>query len=454
MADPPRTLPHNLDAEYSVLGGILLNPKEALNQVLQLLDAEDFYSPAHQEIFRAIIALEEANRPIDIITLEEQLRAAGQLSRVGGVTALAELSGRVPTVENIGFHARIVQDKATIRRLIRTCAEVVAEAYTDPTEVQAFLDGAEQQVFELSQRSTTDSYRQLKPILEEVFLTIQKRWEKKQKITGVPTGYDHFDRLTCGLQPGDLIIVAARPSMGKTSFCLNIAHNSATRFKVPVLVFSLEMNQESLVERILSGEAHIDSSKLRAGFLEQEEWKNLTSAAGRISEAPIYIDDSAAPTVLELRAKARRFRADRTIFSQPDQMGLVIVDYLQLVRARKSLDSREREVAEVSRGLKALAKEIKLPVIALSQLRRGVEDRKDQRPQLSDLRESGAIEQDADVICFIHRSRSDDKDEEYDPRQPRQAELIIGKQRNGPLGSVPLMFIPQYTRFESHAREE
>jgi len=431
----------------------LLSPKEALNRVLQILDAEDFYDPAHQFIFNAVLHLEETGRPVDIITLEEELRSTDKLARVGGVTALAELSGRVPTVENIAFHARIVQDKATIRRLIRTCTEVAAEAYADPSEVQEFLDGAEQQVFQLAQRTAADTYRPLKPILENVFLTIQKRWEKKQAITGVPTGYPDFDKLTCGLQPSDLIIVAARPSMGKTSFCLNIAHNTATKHQVPVLVFSLEMSQESLVERILSGEARIDSNKLRSGFLEQEEWKKLTAAAGRISEAPIYIDDSAAPTVLEIRAKSRRFRADRSIFSDPDQLGLIIIDYLQLVRARKSLDSREREVSEVSRGLKALAKEVKLPVIALSQLRRAVEDRKNQRPQLSDLRESGAIEQDADVIGFIHRPKDPNKDEELDPVSPRPSELIIGKQRNGPLDTVPLMFIPRYTRFESHKPE-
>lgn len=452
MADQGRLLPHNIEAETSVLGGILLNYKEALNRVLEHVHPTDFYAPAHQDIFEAILRLEEAGRPIDVITLEEELRSANKLKRVGGMTYLAELSGKVPTAENIGFHARIVRDKATLRRLIHACSEIVAEGYTDPADVHDFLDGAEQQIFELSQRMAKESYLPLKPILREVFQTIERRHGRKGDITGVPTGYPDLDRITSGLQPSDLIIVAARPSVGKTSFCINIAHNAALHDNIPVLIFSLEMSKESLVERILSAEAKIDSSKLRSGFFDDAEWKELTAAAGRINEAPIFIDDSAALTVLEIRAKARRFRADRSIFTEPDQMGLVIVDYLQLVRSRKSYDSREREVAEVSRGLKALAKEVRLPVIALSQLRRSVEDRKDQRPQLSDLRESGAIEQDADVIAFIHRPRSEEHDDEKDWGKPFEAELIIGKQRNGPLGTVELMFVPRYTRFESKSR--
>ena len=294
---------------------------------------------------------------------------------------------------------------------------------------------------------TKVSYRALKPILTHVFTTIEKRHGRKEDITGVHSGFPRFDKLTAGLQPKDLIIIAARPSMGKTSFCINIAHNAALQHKVPVLVFSLEMNADSLVERILAAEAKIDSSKLRSGFIGKRDWRYLTAAAGRISEAPIFIDDSAALTILEIRAKARRFRADKEIFSHPDQQGLIVIDYLQLVRARASLNSREREVSEVSRGLKALAKEINLPVIALSQLNRGVEDRKDQRPMLSDLRESGAIEQDADVIAFIHRDKGDKDADTQDFTQPRNAELIIGKQRNGPLGTVKLSFIPAYTQF-------
>ena len=449
-----RTLPHNLDAEAAVLGGILLDPKEALNRVLEIITGggEDFYSPAHQDIFEAMLRLEEGGQSIDVITLEENLRTHDKLSRVGGVEALVDLTSRIPTVENIGYYARIVRDKASLRRMVRTCSEIAATGYTDPPDIQDYLDNSEQQIFELSQDMVKASYTPLKPILKDVFQAIERRHERKGDITGVPTGYPDFDKLTAGLQPSDLIIVAARPSMGKTSFCINIAHNSSMQFQVPVLVFSLEMNKESLVERILSAEARIDSSKLRSGFFAEKDWKFLTAAAGRISEAPIYIDDSAALSVLEIRAKSRRFRADKTIFHDPNQMGLIIVDYLQLVRGRSGAQSREREVAEISRGLKALAKETKLPVIALSQLRRAVEDRKDGRPQLSDLRESGAIEQDADVICFIHRKKeSDGDDDNQDYSRPRAAELIIGKQRNGPLGTVNLMFIPPFTRFESHS---
>jgi replicative DNA helicase len=439
-----RTLPHNLDAEASVLGGILLNPREALTRVLDILTAEDFYAPAHQEVFAAILRLEEEGRPIDIITLEEELRSRDKLARAGGVSGLADLASRVPTVENIGYHAHIVRDKATLRSLIRTTSEVAAEAYSEQADAQEFLDKAEQQIFELSQRATTSSFQPVKQILTDAFKAIAKRYERKQAITGVPTGFSDFDAMTAGLQQSDLIIVGARPSVGKTAFCLNIAQNTAMTYTIPVLVFSLEMSKQSLIERILSSEARIDSSKLRSGFFDQNEWMTLTRAAGRIAEAPIYIDDTAAPTVLEVRAKARRFRADKSIFSDPDQMGLVIIDYLQLMRPHHRASSREQEVAEVSRGLKALSKELKLPVIALSQLRRAVEDRKEQRPQLSDLRESGAIEQDADVITFIHRTDHH--------REQGTAELILAKHRNGPIGVVELVFLDRYTRFESRAR--
>jgi replicative DNA helicase len=447
MAETGRTLPHNLDAEASVLGGILLSPREAMNRVLEIqLVPEDFYSPAHQEIFRAILALEGSGKPVDIITLEEYLRTTDKLARVGGATALGDLAGLVPSVENIAFHGTIVRDKATLRGLIRSTSEIAAAGYTDPNEVQEFVDQAEQRIFELSQRTSRSTYLPLKRILYDVFTAVEKRAERKQAITGVPTGYADFDKITSGLQHSDLIIVAARPSVGKTSLCLNFAHNAALDHNVPVLVFSLEMSKESIVERILSAEARIDSQKLKSGFFDHDDWMNLTRAASRISEAPIFIDDSAAPTVIEIRAKARRFRADRAIFSEPDQMGLIIVDYLQLVRPLRPAERREREVAEVSRGLKALAKELRLPVVALSQLRRSAEDRKDSKPQLSDLRESGAIEQDADIIAFIHRSAED--------IERGTAELIVGKHRNGPTGIVELTFLSQYTRFESRARHE
>jgi replicative DNA helicase len=445
LADGGRTLPSNLEAEASVLGGILLNP-QALNRVLEIgIQPDDFYAPAHQEIFGAMLALEESGKPIDIITLEEQLRAMDKLARAGGALALAELTSRVPTAENIGFHARIVRDKSTLRRLIRTCSEIAAEAYGEQGEVDEFIDSTEQQIFQLAQRMARSSYLPAKQILVDAFHNIEKRFLNKQAITGVPTGFLDFDRLTAGLQRSDLIVVAARPSVGKTALCLNMAQNAALGHQVPCLIFSLEMSKEALIERILCSEARVDSQKLRGGFLDQNDWYSLTRAASRIAEAPIFLDDSAAPTVLEIRAKARRFRADRSIFREPEQMGLIMVDYLQLVHTHRSLESREREVAEVSRGLKALAKELRLPVVALSQLRRAVEERKDQRPQLSDLRESGAIEQDADVIAFIHRTQ--------EQREQGMAELIIGKQRNGPVGTVQLVFLDKYTRFESRAQQ-
>ncbi len=463
MADPQgrpggRTLPNQLEAETAVVGGILISPKEAINRVLAILQPDDFYSPAHAEIFEAMLRLEERGRPIDIITLEEELRTAGKIERVGGIAGLAELGGKVPTAENIVHHARIVRDKATLRRLIQCCGQISAEGYDDPPDVSEYLDDAERQIFELAQRTDRASFYPVRPILTDVFKNIEARHKQDKDITGVPTGYPDFDTLTAGLQPGDLIIVGARPSMGKTSFCINVAHNAAMDYQVPVLIFSLEMSKESLVERILAAEAQVNSRKLRSGSFDNDEWKELTAAAGRINEAPIFIDDSAALTVLEIRAKARRFRHDRTIFPEVEgeatPMGFIIVDYLQLVRARKDRGSREQEVAEVSRGLKALAKDVKLPVIALSQLRRAVEDRKESRPQLSDLRESGAIEQDADLIAFIHRARGNEDGEEFDPSAPIPSELIIGKQRNGPLGTVELVFLPKFTRFESRSRHD
>ncbi|PID39802.1 MAG: replicative DNA helicase [Proteobacteria bacterium] len=443
-----RPLPHSKEAETSVLGGILLNPKEALDQVVELLTVDDFYVPAHAEIYHSMLRLEELGNPIDIITLEEQLRSNDKLKLIGGVATLANLAARVSTVENIGYHAKIVRDKATLRTLIQEVSEVATQAYDDPDDVQTFLDGAEQKIFELSQRAISEGFTSIRDLLLKTFNSIEQRYERKEDVTGVPTGYPDLDEMTSGLQPSDLIIVAARPSMGKTAFCLNIAQNAAMQQNIPVLIFSLEMSKEALVERLLAAEARVESSKIRRGFLDQYDWMSLTRAASNLSSAPIWIDDTAAPSILEVRAKARRFRADRTIFSEDNQMGMVVVDYLQLARSHGRTQSREQEVAEISRGLKALAKEVQLPVIALSQLRRAAEDRKDGRPQLSDLRESGAIEQDADVIMFIHRPY-----EEGSSTRKSETELIIGKQRNGPVGVVELMFIGKYTRFESRARE-
>jgi replicative DNA helicase len=443
-----RALPHSREAEASVIGGVLLDPKEAISQVAELLTADDFYVPAHAEIFTAMLKLEQSGKPIDIITLEEQLRATEKLKLVGGVATLADLAARVSTVENIAHHGRIVRDKALMRSLIQAVSEIATDAYADPEDVDTFLDGAEQRLFELTQRAISDSYVKVRELLLKTFSNIEQRYEKKEDVTGVPTGYPDLDDMTGGLQPSDLIIVAARPSMGKTALCLNIAQNAAVGGGFPVLVFSLEMSKESLVERLLAAEARVEARRIRSGYLDQNDWMQLTRAASKLSEAPIWIDDTAAPTILELRAKARRFRADRTIFKDDNTKGMILVDYLQLARSHGRQQSREQEVAEVSRGLKALAKEVQLPVIALSQLRRAAEDRKDGRPQLSDLRESGAIEQDADVIMFIHRTIDETA------QRSSESELIIGKQRNGPVGTVKLVFIDKFTRFESLSRSE
>ncbi len=446
-----RVLPQNLDAERSVIGGVLLGGTKVLSQIAELVEPADFYHPAHQAIAEAMVALEGAGRPIDPITLAAEMRSVdsiGKLRVQGGETYFSELSSAVVTVENIAFHARLVRAMATERRLIETAQEIAARGYGEHGDTDSYIDDAERSIFEIAQRSQRQAYEPIKKVLRGAVKTLETRYERKSAVTGVPSGYHKLDAMTAGFQPCDLIIIAARPSMGKTALAMSCAQNAAFEHKVPLLVFSLEMSKEALVERLLCAEARVDSSKLRAGFLDQRDWINITKAAGRISEAPIWIDDSGAPTLLEIRAKCRRWRADPSIFRRGGgELGLVVVDYLQLIhgRPRGRDDSREREVSEISRGLKALAKELRVPVVALSQLNRGVESRSDKRPQLSDLRESGAIEQDADLIAFIYR------DEVYNKETQDKgiAEIIIGKQRNGPTGTVRLAFLNQYTRFES-----
>jgi replicative DNA helicase len=446
-----RVLPHSLEAERSVVGGILLHPK-AFSQVVEHVAAEEFYHPAHQAIFQAMVDLDNSSRPIDQVTVAEQMRASETfkaLRAFNGESYFAELTSSVVTVENIGYHARMVRGKATVRKLIEAAQEVAAHGYGDYGDIDEFIDSAERSIFEIAQRSQRSSYERLGKILKAAIGAIEQRYERKQAITGVPSGFHALDAMTSGFQPGDLVIVAARPSMGKTSLVMNCVQNAAIDFGVPCLVFSLEMSKESLTERLICSESRIDSQRLRGGFLEQRDWINLTKGASRISEAPIWIDDSGAPTLLEIRAKCRRWRSDPAIFKSIEQHGMVVVDYLQLISGRAGGgkdQNREREISEISRGLKALAKELRVPVIALSQLNRGVESReKDKRPRLSDLRESGAIEQDADVIGFIYR------DEVYNKETPDKgvAEVIIGKQRNGPVGSVRLRFLNEYTRFEN-----
>jgi replicative DNA helicase len=446
--------PHSQEAEESVIGGILVHAR-VFDDVSEFLKPDDFYHPALRAIYEAMIDLAHASKPIDALTVAEQMRAAetfDKLRAFGSSDYFTELMAKVVTVENIGYHGGIVRGKATARRLVQAATEIAARGYGEYGEVDNFIDDAQREIFEIAQRSLKSSFEHIKPVLKTTIAALERRYERKQAITGVPTSYHALDEMTAGFQPGDLVIIAARPSMGKTSFVMNTVQNAATEHKVPALVFSLEMSKESLCERLLCSEARVDSRKLRGGFLETRDWVQITKAASTISEAPIYIDDSGSPTLLEIRAKARRWRADARIFKTPDQLGMLVIDYLQLIQGRSSKDdNRQREIAEISRGLKALAKELKVPVIALSQLNRSLESRADKRPMMSDLRESGAIEQDADVIAFIYRDEVYSKDE-CKEEDKGVAEIIIGKQRNGPTGHVRLAFLNTYTRFENLAQ--
>jgi replicative DNA helicase len=426
--------------EQSVLGAILLE-NEALVRVLELLGERDFYQDAHRWIFQAMIELFEENIPIDLLTVTERLRKNERLEAVGGAVYLAELIELVPTAANVWHHASVVREKAVLRGLIQTATSIVTDSYEDTDDVDMLLDRAEQAIFEISQRKTTSGFMPINAILKGSFKRIEQLYERKELVTGVPTGFIEFDRRTAGLQPADLIIIAGRPSMGKTAFSLNIAQHVGIQVRRPVAIFSLEMSKEQLVLRMLCAEARIDSSKLRTGFLSREDWPRLTKAAGTLSEARIYIDDAPAQSSLDIRAKARRLRAEL------GDLALVVVDYLQLMQGRLRSENRQQEISEITRALKALAKELQVPVVALSQLSRAVEQRKPPRPQLSDLRESGAIEQDADVVALIYR------DEVYDENSDDKgiAEIIIGKQRNGPTGIVRLAFRGEYTRFENLA---
>ncbi len=456
-----RVPPHNLEAERSSLGGVLIKPS-AFDEVATSLTADDFYLPAHREIFDAMLALDKRRTPIDVVALADELKVRGALPRLeGGQAYLVDLANAVPTAENINHYVRLVREKATLRRLIGTMAEYQSRAYGDFGEFELFLDEAENAVFKVAQQQRREGYRAVGDMMGGVLEGIEIRGRERQAVTGVPTGFTRLDELTAGLQPENLIVVAARPGVGKTSFAVNVAMNAAIKHQVPVLIFSLEMSSYELMERMLAGQAAIDSTKLRRGLIEYAEWKNKIFPAGmEISKAPILIDDSAAPSIMEIRAKARRFRGDQRYFpakaANPDMpsrppLGLVVIDYLQLARGAggRRDDNREREIAEISRGLKALAKDLKVPIIAVSQLNRGLEKRDDKRPQLSDLRESGAIEQDADLILFIHR------DEMFNPESASKgkAELIVGKHRNGATGMVPLTFHKEFTRFDNYAEE-
>jgi replicative DNA helicase len=468
-----RTLPHHSEAEAAVLGGVLLRGRDAMLDVAELVEADDFYVPAHQAIYRAMLALDGEQQPIDVITLETRLRGKGELKLVGGIEALSRLGDRYATSHNIRAHARLIRDAAQVRNLIVAAREIAQQGMEDLEDVRLFIDEAEHRILQVNEHRREKGYRASRDLVLEVFREITLRHKRTNPITGVPTGFGGLDKMTAGLQPGDLVVIAARPGMGKTALALNIAQNAAivqTKHlhlpdakrppTYPVLFFSLEMAAEQLIERILCSEARVDYSALRAGSFVEADFRNLVTAADRLAPAKVYIDDSASPTILDIRNIARRWRSDRQVFPLGEdgkplqELGLIVVDYLQLARGRPNHHSREQEIAEISRGLKALAKELRLPVVALSQLNRAVDSRTDHRPQLSDLRESGAIEQDADLIIFIYREErylSIDAPEERRREVENKAEVIIGKQRNGPVGTVLLNFIKRHTRFENPA---
>ncbi|HMK44394.1 MAG TPA: replicative DNA helicase [Dissulfurispiraceae bacterium] len=440
--------PQNLEAEESVLGAIIFD-NEAFPKAVELVSAEDFYKESHRRIYRAMIDLFERNEPIDIVTLPDALRRNGDLEAIGGVPYLSRLANSVPTSANVHYHAKLVREKALLRSLIQTSTDIIMRIYEDTSDAEEMVDEAEKMIFDIAERRTKVSFFSLKEVIKDTFKTIEHLYSKKEAITGMPSGYKDLDELTSGFQASDLIIVGGRPGMGKTAFALNVAQHVAIEGKEPVAIFSLEMAKEQLAMRMLCAESEVDSSRVRKGFIGRQDWPRLTSAAGRLADAAIHIDDSSAISVLEVRAKSRRLKMER------GGLGLIVVDYLQLMRGRGNHERREQEISEISRGLKALAKELRVPVIALSQLNRAVEGRTDKRPTLADLRESGAIEQDADVIIFLYR------DEVYNKNSPHKgrAEVIIAKQRNGPTATVHLAFMAHCTKYAdfsdvSYAPEE
>jgi len=433
--------PQSLEAEEAVLGGLLLDPT-ALDRVIEVMGPDDFYRENHRKIFLAMLALTERSEPIDLITLTDTLKARDELQEIGGATYLAELNDKVPSAANIAFYARIVKEKAVLRNVITVSGEIVSRAYTGQEDMEHFLDEAERLIFDVSEQRIRPAFFKVGDMIMDTIKTIEQLYERKELVTGVPTGFLDLDKKTAGLQPSDLVIIAGRPSMGKTAFVLNIAQYVAMQTQTAVGIFSLEMAKEQLVMRMLCAEARVDNAQVRTGSHADRHFPRLAMAAGRLADAPIYIDDTPGQNVLEIRAKARRLKRDTNL-------GLIIIDYLQLMRGLTTQDNRNQEMTEISRSLKALAKELNIPVVALSQLNRQVELRGDKRPMMSDIRESGAIEQDADVIMFIYR------DEVYNSESQEEgtAEIIIGKQRNGPTGMIRLAWRSEYTRFDNLAAD-
>lgn len=436
-----RMPPASAEAEQAVLGAMLLK-EDAFTVVAEMLSPEAFYRETHRLIYQAMLEIKERGEPVDIVTLTEQLRKSGDLAKVGGIPAITLIANAVPTAANVRYHAQIVREKAQLRQLINTATEIVGTAYEEADPVDTIMDNAERRILSLSGGKGGKDFTGIKDILLETLIQLEKRYENKGSITGLPTGFRDLDQLTAGLQKSDLILVAARPSMGKTAFTLNIATHVVLRAKEPVAFFSLEMSKEQLVQRMLCAEGMIDSQRLRVGDLEEKDWGHLIETANRLSAAPLYIDDTPGITAMDLRSKARRLKAERGL-------SLIIIDYLQLMQGRmsKSGDNRQQEISEISRSLKALARELNVPVIALSQLSRSVEARQVKRPMLSDLRESGSLEQDADIVMFLYR------EDYYDPETENKniTEVIIAKHRNGPVDTVALTFLKQFTKFGNYS---
>jgi replicative DNA helicase len=436
-----RVPPHNLQAEESLLGAMLLS-RDAIAAAVESCDGDDFYKPAHGHIFDAVTTLYAQGEPADPITVADELGRAGLLEAIGGPTALVSLQADSPATANAGRYARIIEEHALLRRLIGVAGEIAELGYSVPDDVAAVLDRAESMMFEVAERRVTDSLRPLKDLLADSLDRLAALNERGDSITGVPTGYLDLDERLSGLQASSLVIVGARPAMGKTSFALGIAAHAAMEAQIPVLLFSLEMSHSEITQRLLVSEARVDSSRIRNGRLLDSDWPKISHAVGRLGEAPLYVDDNPNLTVMEVRAKARRMKA------RTNGLGLIIIDYLQLMSGRQSSENRQVEISEISRGLKILARELDIPVVALSQLSRQLETRADKRPMLSDLRESGSIEQDADVVLFLYR------DEVYNPDSADRgtAEVIVSKHRNGPTGFTKLAFLDHYTRFANMAR--
>ncbi len=433
-----RLPPQNIEAEQSVLGAVLLE-NEALASVVEMLSPEDFYKDSHKKIFFAMLDLYRKNEPIDLITLTEQLGRKEELEEVGGASYLSHIVNLVPTSANIKYHAKIVKEKSLLRGLIRTTTEIVAMSYDESIEINELLDRAETKIFSLSEKTIRGSFVHVKDVLKDTIELVDKLYNKKEFITGLPSGFMDLDMQTTGFHPGDLVVVGARPGMGKTTFCLNIATYVGIEVKVPVALFSLEMSKELIVLRMICSEAEVDSKSVRSGYHTKEDYRKLVNAAGRLAEAPIFIDD-AFNTVLEMRAKARRLKAEHGL-------GLIIVDYLQLMRGEGSYTAREQVISDISRSFKALAKDLSVPVLVISQLNRSCEQRGDnKRPIIADLRESGAIEQDADTILFLYRG------DYYKAKDAEEgiAELDIAKQRNGPTGMIKLTFLDKFTKFKNY----